>query len=196
MKWYHVGLQNLSRGFDSCHPCQNMWKKHSSKLLLDHPRLQVSEDTVELPDGSLTDYLVYSGGGNGITIIAQDKDGKILLSKEYSYPVGKIIWQFPGGGIFPTETPEQGAIRELREEGKLLPHKVTLIGSYLTNNRRSSNRMFVCVAEDLESSPLEGDKEESIENFWLEESEIDNLIKIGEIENSHLLASWSLYKLR
>lgn len=173
-----------------------MWKKHSSKVLLDHPRIKVSEDTVELPDGSLTQYLLHTGGEHSVTIIAKDTDGKIMLSKEYSYPVDKVIWQFPGGGVLSTETPEEGAVRELREEAGLMPQKVSMSGSYLVNNRRSDKRMFACIAEDLVPSPLEADEGEVIENFWLEESEIENLIQKGEIENVHVLAAWTLYKLR
>lgn len=172
-----------------------MWKKLNTKLLLDHPRIKVYEDTVALPDGHTTDYLRYAAGGDGITIIAKNAEGKILLSREYSYPVDRIIWQFPGGGINPSESPEQAAVRELREEAKLLPQKVRLLGSYLANNRRSDNRVYACIAEHLVSAPLEADQEEAIKNFWLDEAEIEELIRKGKIEQAHVLAAWSLYKL-
>ncbi len=45
-----------------------------------------------------------------------DVDGRILLTRR---PEGKAmagLWEFPGGKLLPGEAPEQGVIRELREE--------------------------------------------------------------------------------
>jgi 8-oxo-dGTP diphosphatase len=45
-----------------------------------------------------------------------DSDGRVLLARR---PEGKTmagLWEFPGGKLAPGETPEQGLIRELKEE--------------------------------------------------------------------------------
>lgn len=51
--------------------------------------------------------------GEGVSVIARDFDGQILLVRHSYGPVG---WYFPGGGVGRNETPEQAARRELREE--------------------------------------------------------------------------------
>jgi len=43
------------------------------------------------------------------------KNGKVLMVQQRTGR-GKIVWNFPGGGIEEGETPEEACIRELREE--------------------------------------------------------------------------------
>jgi 8-oxo-dGTP diphosphatase len=43
------------------------------------------------------------------------QENRILMVKQYVQR-GDIVWNFPGGGIEETETPEQACIREVKEE--------------------------------------------------------------------------------
>lgn len=171
-----------------------MWKTLSSKEILKHPRLTVIEDVVLLPNGKETTYIRYAYTGDAVTIIAKNSEGKILLQKEYSYPPNKELLQLPGGGISKDEDVIVGANRELSEEMDYEAHNIKIIGKYLINNRRTEAYMYVLTADDLVTKSLDSDIEESITPVWLTESEIDNLIKKGEIINAHTLASWCIYK--
>lgn len=96
------------------------WKCLDSKVLLDHPRMTVMEDTVQLPSGHMTSYVRLSHASDAVTIICL-REGQLLLQWEYSYPPGERLLQFPGGKIETNETPEQAAARELKEENPGLP---------------------------------------------------------------------------
>jgi 8-oxo-dGTP pyrophosphatase MutT (NUDIX family) len=171
-----------------------MWKTLSSKEIFSHPRLTLIEDEVVLPNGHNTTYLKYKeNGGCGATIIAQRPDGKILLQTEYSYPSSQKLFQFPGGEVEPNESPEIGANRELMEEGKLMAHRLDLLGSFYSNHRRWTEKIFVYLATDLEQKSLPGDPEEEMEDFWFTESEITQMIKTGQIPNHYVLTAWCLY---
>lgn len=53
----------------------------------------------------------------GVRIIVYLKDQqKILLQKEYRFPVDTLSFEFPGGSMDTNETLENAAVRELREE--------------------------------------------------------------------------------
>ncbi len=172
-----------------------MWKTVLSKEIFSHPRLSLLEDEVILPNGIQTKYLKYKDDGRcAATVIAKRKDGKILLQTEYSYPSNKELFQFPGGGVPVGEKPEIGANRELMEEANLMANNLELLGSYLINNRRSTSRMFIYLATDLEEKYLAGDPEEDIKSFWFSEEEISEKIKSNEIVNCHVLSAWCLYK--
>ncbi len=97
-----------------------MWKKIKSKTILKHPRIKIIEDTVLLPNKIKTNYLrIVEKSKNGVTILCL-KDNKILIQKEYSYPVNRILYQFPGGKVKKKEQIIQAAKRELFEESGIV----------------------------------------------------------------------------
>lgn len=173
-----------------------MWQTLASKEVFSHPRLSIIEDEVLLPSGKKTSYLKFKENGNAVTLICRNKEGKILIQKEYSYPPDQELYQLPGGGVPSDEAIESGANRELMEEAKLFSNSLKLLGSYLINNRRSSAKMFVFLATDMQEKSLPEDEEEVIQSFWFDENELDQMIIDGKIINSHTLASWTLYKLK
>ena len=73
--------------------------------------------------------LVFAGG------CLFDQEGKVLLQKRGDS--GK--WGFPGGAVELGETPEQAAIRELKEETGLDVEIESFIGIYTDPNMRYSN---------------------------------------------------------
>lgn len=174
-----------------------MWKKISSRELLVHPRLTVIEDEVLLPSGVKTTYLKFKHRTDAALVIAVRKDGKILLQREYSYPQNQELYQFPGGALELNENPEVGANRELTEEAKLRAQKLTLLGKFLLNNRRSTTMVFVYLGKCLkETLYLEKDPEEDIKSFWFSEKEIEDMIARNEIIIFPVLSAWSLYKVK
>lgn len=169
------------------------WKKLGSRLILEHPRLHVFEDIVRLPDGSKTDYIHFGDACDSVTTIVIDKSGKLLVQKEYNYPSNEWLYQFPGGNLEIGETPEKGGARELAEEARL-QGDLAKIGQYLTNNRRSNQIQHVFIVKNLKPSLGKRDPEESFEEYWLSEEEIESLIHTGKMYISSALSAWAIYK--
>jgi ADP-ribose pyrophosphatase len=172
-----------------------MWKKLSTKTILDHKRLKVVEDQVELPNGEVTDYIRIDQLGNQPTVIAINRQNKILVIKEYFYVTHKWLYLFPGGFVPADESIEDGIKRELVEETGVVAKKWSLIGSLYPQVRRSSIMADVFVARELDQGTQRLETEEQIEILWLTENEIDQLIKEGKFRVSASLAAWAIYKV-
>jgi ADP-ribose pyrophosphatase len=169
------------------------WKRLGSRVLLTHPRLQVYEDDVELPNGHRTTYLHFGDLPDAGMVLARNDEGMFLIQKEYSYPPDEALFQLPGGAINKNESPLKGAAREFAEEAGLAG-ELKLLGWFYLHNRRSKQKMFIYLATGLHKATAQKDIEEEFEDFWFTEAKIDMMIRTNEIRNYTLLAGWALYK--
>lgn len=176
----------------------NKWKKERSSVVFKHPRLTVVEDDVVLANGNHTTYLCFEHKSDAVLVIPVRKDGKILMQKEYSYPQDKELLQFPSGSLLSNEERKHGANRELNEEAQLHANKLSLLGFFFLDNRRSKTKVFVYLGSELTEPKklLLKDEEESFSNHWYSEDEIDGLVQKGKIVIFPALSSWCLYKSR
>ena len=86
----------------------------SQEILKGH-FLQVMRDSVKLPDGSQAtrEYVVHSGA---VMVVALLDDGRLVLERQFRYPMQAVMLEFPAGKFDPGETSLACAQRELREE--------------------------------------------------------------------------------
>ena len=168
------------------------WKTISSTKILEHKRLTVYEDIVELPNGQRTDYIHFGKDADAVTMIAMNNEGKVLLQKEYSYPPDEWLFQFPGGHLLKDEQPEVGAAREMAEEADL-GGDFKLLNRLLLDNRKRADYLYVYSCNNLKPVKGKKDDEEEFEEHWFTPEEIDHLISNGKILTATSLAAWTFY---
>lgn len=94
-------------------------EKLTSEELLRGKFLHAFRDTVKLPDGTTAsrEYVLHPGAVMIVPLI-EDVSGeiRILLERQFRYPVGQVMIEFPAGKLDPGEDTQACAQRELREE--------------------------------------------------------------------------------
>lgn len=107
-----------------------------------------------------------------ITLLLMIKDGKILLDeKKKGFGKGKL--NGPGGKIEPGETPEQGMIRETREEVGITPKKYKEMGTVefveWYKGEEQNVIFYLYVATEYEGKLKESDE---LKPYWFD---LDNI---------------------
>lgn len=77
------------------------------------------------PDPAALTAVTHSSRPNGVTIYSL-LDDRIVLVRQYRYPVGGYVYEFPAGLVEPGENVQEAAIREMYEETGL---ELSLISS-------------------------------------------------------------------
>ena len=86
----------------------------SQELLRGH-FLHAMRDTVRLPDGkeATREYVIHLGA---VMVVAELPDGRLVLERQFRYPVQSVMVEFPAGKLDPGEDSLACAQRELLEE--------------------------------------------------------------------------------
>lgn len=96
------------------------WKVLNKKLLLERRWLAISEERVELPNGTVIDEFHVLHSPHWASVIAVTGQGSpdddIVLVEQYRHGLGRASLELPAGVIDPGESPLGAAQRELKEE--------------------------------------------------------------------------------
>lgn len=86
-----------------------------STRVYDGVLLKVRSDRVRLPDGgeAVREYIEHPGAVMVIPLLA---DGRVVMERQFRYPLHREFIEFPAGKIDAGEEPLTTARRELREE--------------------------------------------------------------------------------
>ena len=90
---------------------------HQEELLRGH-FLHAFRDTVRLPNQNLAtrEYVVHPGAVMVIPMLDTPGGMRLVMERQYRYPVGQVMTEFPAGKLDSGEDPWLCAQRELQEE--------------------------------------------------------------------------------
>jgi ADP-ribose pyrophosphatase len=128
----------------------------------------------------------------GVCVIAPMlADERILLVRQYRYPIGDELWELPAGTlsareedgrVIPTETPEVAAARELLEETGYEAGRLEKVAEWHAMPGGNDQRVHLFFARDLTCRGQELDDGEPIDEVRaFAPSELEAMIARGEI---------------
>jgi ADP-ribose pyrophosphatase len=142
--------------------------------------LQVFRDRVRLPDGgtAFREYVDHPGAVMVVPLlepISVDAPLRVVVERQFRYPIGQVMIEFPAGK---RERDEDGlicAVRELREETGFSAREWAYAGSLHPLVAYSTERIEVWFARGLEPGPTQLDPGEFVETVvvdfpWLLEA--------------------------
>ena len=163
-------------------------KKISGEGVYDGIFLKMKRDTVSLPDGqyAVREYLEHPGA---VAILAVLDDGRILLERQYRYPIAQAVIEIPAGKLNTGEDPLLCAQRELQEEtGYTAKHwsKIRRIHPVISY---STEFIDIYLAEGLSPGPARLDEEEFLDVFASPLEELLNWVETGKITDVKTIIS-------
>ena len=145
--------------------------------------LHMKRDQVRLPDGSLAirEYLTHPGA---VAILALLDDGRVVLERQFRYPIAKTCIEIPAGKLEIGEDRLLCAKRELAEETGYTAKKWSFIRRIHPVISYSTEFIDIYLAEGLTAGESKLDDEEFLDVFaapleqilaWIEQGEITDV---------------------
>ena len=151
------------------------WNTIKSEKKADFPLFKVFEDRVALPNGLELDY--YWVDKIPVVVVLPIISDKIVMVKQYRYPIKSDSLELPAGHLWPDEDPKECAIRELKEETGFTAGRIEKILEYHPSTEYSTQVYHIFVADDLKDGKTAREKYELIDMEILSvKSVIDKII--------------------
>lgn len=120
--------------------------------------------------------------------------GKIVLQRQYRYPISSWQWELPGGFVDEGELPEEAARRELKEETGLEAVNLRNLGAFYPSFGSTNEKIHLFSAEC--GNPGESEKEpgEVLYQEEVSEKTFREMIADGRFMHGAGLAAWARYQ--
>ena len=169
------------------------WKTLSSEKIFDRPWLTVRKDKVQLPNGHVNNEYYTLHYPDWINVIAETKDGDIILKRQYRHALGMVSTEIPAGVIEEGEDPLHAAQRELKEETGYEGGEWTELMTISANPSTMDNLCHCFLAKGVEKDAAQHlDYAEDLEYFLVQKDEVRHMLESGKFIQALMLAP--LYK--
>jgi ADP-ribose pyrophosphatase len=142
----------------------------------------------------IVDEVEYPSGNRGVREVAEHPGGavvmpmlganRVLLVKQFRYPMKKLVYELPAGKLGPGEDPAHCAARELEEETGYVAGSLRKLTAIFTSPGFCTEVLHIFLGTGLRKSDRGQHLEEGELHLTVEEVDIDDalgMIKSGSI---------------
>jgi ADP-ribose pyrophosphatase len=169
------------------------YRRIKRELALKGKIIDFYKDTIIVDDEKevVFDFIEHKGAS---AMIPVDKDGRILMVRQYRNAIDRYTLEIPAGGKNPGEDNLACAIRECEEETGYRPHNVKHLIDVHTTVAFSNELIKIYYSTDLTPSKQNLDEDEFMDVKRCTMDELVSMIYSGEITDAKTIAGLLAYK--
>lgn len=172
------------------------WKVlKSEKLLSKGTWMNLRQERVQLPSGSIVPEWFVLEFPDWVNVIAITKDGQFVMEDQYRHALGQTHFELVAGVIDPGETPLEAAKRELSEETGFGGGEWELFMTVSPNPTNHTNLSYTFLARGVEK--LSEQHQEATEDIHVDiftRDEVQQLLNTGQIIQAlHAAPLWKYF---
>lgn len=160
--------------------------KISSEQVYKGNFLHILRDTIALPNSkqATREYVVHPGA---VVIVPLLDDGKIVLERQFRYPIGEVMFEFPAGKLDAGENPQFCGQRELLEETGYSANQWAYAGKTHLAIAYSTEILHIYFAKGLTLGERQLDDGESLDVFTTTPDELFAMCGQGLVTDAKTL---------
>ena len=151
--------------------------------------LHAFRDTVRLPNQNLStrEYVVHPGAVMVIPMLDTPDGVRLVMERQFRYPVGQVMTEFPAGKLDPGEDPWLCAQRELQEETGYTARQWARAGVLHPVISYSTEVIEIWFAKDLSLGERRLDTDEFLDVFTASPAELMAACQQGRLTDAKTL---------
>ncbi|MCL2852044.1 MAG: NUDIX hydrolase [Defluviitaleaceae bacterium] len=156
--------------------------------------VDVVHDTIALPDGrsALREVVRHV---DGAAVLPIDKDGNVVLVRQYRHPLGGMALEIPAGTLNKGEAHLECAARELEEEIGYKSDNIRLLTKISPSCGYCDESIYIYLATDLVIGKQNLDEDEFIEVEAYPLDKAVNMVFDGRIVDAKTVVALLAYRL-
>ena len=158
-------------------------KQLETKTVFEGMIVDIRHDVAELQNGNKARREVVLHPG-GVGIVPVTKDNKVLMVRQYRYPMEEELLEVPAGKLGKDEDPLACAIRELSEETGCTAGRIVDLGATYPSPGFCRETLFMFLALDLEHGEMHLDENELLSVEAVDIDELVELIMANELPDA------------
>lgn len=162
------------------------WRVLETAYPFENEIYKLRNDRIQVEGNGETSY-AYLERADAIIVVPVTNDGRIVLLRQYRYPVDEWCWEVPAGGSHDTgDAPlEDVVLKEMEEEIGATCAKIEHIAFFYSSNSMSDEKCHVYLATGVELKQKPNTEEtENIRMHPMPAAEAIKLARGGQIKTA------------